>query len=86
VDESRAPAATNPGYGLQWWLDAGGESFRAEGLFGQRIIVVPELDLVVATNTTPGGEPGPMVDTVLAAFRGDPIPRPAPAGGLPASR
>jgi CubicO group peptidase (beta-lactamase class C family) len=86
VDESRAPAATNPGYGLQWWLTDGGELFRAEGLFGQRIIVVPELDLVVATNTTPGGEPGPMVDTVLAAFRGDPIPPPAPAGTLPASR
>jgi CubicO group peptidase (beta-lactamase class C family) len=86
VDESRAPAATNPGYGLQWWLDAGGESFRAEGLFGQRIIVVPDLDLVVATNTTPGGEPGPLVDTVLAAFRGEPIAPPAAAGALPASR
>jgi CubicO group peptidase (beta-lactamase class C family) len=87
VDESRAPAATNPGYGLQWWLDAGGESFRAEGLFGQRIIVVPDLDLVVATNTTPGGEPGPLVDTVLAAFRGEPIAPPAAAAGaLPASR
>jgi len=77
VDESRAPAAANPGYGLQWWLQPDG-AFRAAGLFGQLIVVVPDLDLVVAANTTPGGAPDPVIDTVLASFAGEPLPAPAP--------
>ena len=57
VDESRVPAPTNPEYGLQWWLFEDGGAFSAEGLFGQRIVVVPEHDLVIAVNTTSGGDP-----------------------------
>jgi Beta-lactamase len=90
VDESRAPAATNPGYGLQWWLDAdNNEWFRAAGLFGQFVVVEPDLDLVIAANTTAGGDPAPMIDTVLAAFAGEPLaaaPPTSPPVTLPASR
>ena len=86
VDESRAPAASNPGYGLQWWLDADRDGwFRAAGLFGQYVVVEPDLDLVIAANTTAGGDPAPMIDAVLAAFAGEPLPT-SPPGTLPASR
>ena len=67
VDESRVPAATNPEYGLHWRLAA--ETFSAEGLFRQRIVVIPELDLVIATNSTNGGDPDPMVRTIVDEFR-----------------
>lgn len=68
VDESRRPAPTNPGYGLQWWLSEDGRSFSAEGLFGQRIVIVPAHDLVIATNTTQGGDSVRMTDAILAAL------------------
>ena len=42
--------------------------FSAEGLFGQRIVVVPGADLVIATNSTQGGDPITMVDAILTAF------------------
>ena len=42
--------------------------FSAEGLFGQRIVVVPSLDLVVAANSTSGGDPYTMVGAILGAF------------------
>jgi CubicO group peptidase (beta-lactamase class C family) len=88
VDESRVPAATNPEYGLQWWLNPDGRSFRAEGLFGQRIVVVPRLDLVVAVNSTAGSDPHTMIDTVLALFAGQPVPGADPqvAASLPPTR
>ncbi len=76
VDESRVPAATEPGYGLQWWLRADGLVFSAEGLFGQRIVVVPGSDLVIATNSTNGGDPFRMTDIVLTAFGVPPAPGP----------
>lgn len=68
VDESRIPASTNESYGLQWWLDADGTSFSAEGLFGQRIVVVPGQDLVIATNSTAGGDPFTMVTALRYAL------------------
>ena len=37
---------TGTGYGYQWWID-GPDYYHAEGLYGQFIIVWPELDLVV---------------------------------------
>ena len=67
IDETRVPAATNPQYGLHWWMFQPG-AFSAEGLFGQRIVVVPSLDLVIAANSTSGGDPYTMVDAILAAF------------------
>ena len=68
IDETRVPAVTNPAYGLQWWLAADGSSFSAEGLFGQRIVIVPDADLVIATNTTNGGDSFTMVEAVRTAF------------------
>lgn len=68
IDESRTPAPTNPEYGLQWWLRPDGRVFAARGLFGQRIVVVPEADLVIAVNTTIGGDPDPPINAVLEAF------------------
>ena len=66
VDQGRVPAATNPQYGLHWWLSSQG--FSAEGLFRQRIVVVPDEDLVIATNSTNGGDPDPMVRTITEQF------------------
>jgi CubicO group peptidase (beta-lactamase class C family) len=68
VDQSRSPASTNGQYGLQWWLNPNGRSFQAEGLFGQRIVVVPGLDLVIASNSTAGGDPYTMIEAVLPLF------------------
>lgn len=68
IDETRVPATTQANYGLQWWLAADGRSFSAEGLFGQRIIVVPDDDLVVAMNTTQGGDSTTPADVILAQF------------------
>lgn len=76
VDESRVPAATNPTYGLQWWLADDGTSFSAEGLFGQRIVVVPDQDLVIATNSTGGGDPFTLVTALRYALSAA-----APPGG-----
>jgi CubicO group peptidase (beta-lactamase class C family) len=67
VDQTRVPSATNPEYGLHWWLTP--DSFSAEGLFRQRIVVEPDLDLVIATNSTNGGDPDPMVRTIVEQFR-----------------
>ena len=71
VDETRVPAATNDAYGLHWWLAPSGDGFSAEGLFRQRIVVVPALDLVIATNSTNGGAPDPIVDEIIAQFTAD---------------
>ncbi len=68
IDESRVPASTNVEYGLQWWLRPDGRVFSAAGLFGQRIVVVPDKDLVMAVNTTNGGDAESLVDAVLYAF------------------
>jgi CubicO group peptidase (beta-lactamase class C family) len=76
IDETRVPATTNSSYGLQWWLGADGASFAAEGLFGQRIVVIPGADLVIATTSTSGGDPYTMVGAIRAAFG---VPEPPPA-------
>lgn len=68
IDESRVPAASNASYGLQFWLSEDGTSFSAEGLFGQRIIIVPGDDLVIVTNSTAGGDPYTMVERIRAAL------------------
>ncbi len=43
-------------YGYQWWVKKvdGCKSFRARGKRGQFIVVVPELDLVIAVTSNPG--------------------------------
>ncbi len=45
VDYARTPSPTNPGYGSGFWLD--GDRFWAAGLQGQRVVIVPEHDLVI---------------------------------------
>jgi CubicO group peptidase (beta-lactamase class C family) len=69
VDYSRSPSNTNAGYGAQWWLDNQRGFFRAAGLFGQHIVVVPRLDLVFVINTLAGGDSFTLLDTVYEAFR-----------------
>lgn len=66
IEQTREPAPTNPQYGLHWWR--GPASFSAEGLFGQRIVVVPGADLVLAINSTQGGDPFTLGNAILAAF------------------
>jgi CubicO group peptidase (beta-lactamase class C family) len=68
VDASRSPSTTNEAYGLQWWMNGPQGTFAALGLFGQQIIVSPELDLVIVTTSTSGGDPFPLSNTVYDQF------------------
>ncbi len=69
VDASRSPSSTNPSYGLQWWMSGPPGTFAAEGLFGQRIIVAPELDLVIVMTSTEGGDPFALGNAVYERVR-----------------
>jgi CubicO group peptidase (beta-lactamase class C family) len=71
VDESRSPSSTNSSYGLQWWLDGEAGTFSAIGLWGQMIIVSPELDLVIVATSTDGGDPYTLTNTVRELFAPD---------------
>jgi CubicO group peptidase (beta-lactamase class C family) len=79
-------ATTPPGqgedYGYGWWLarpDAEVNSFNADGRNGQKIVVVPALELV-AVMTGGGGNWDEVDDTFAAAMRGnEPLPA-NPAG------
>jgi CubicO group peptidase (beta-lactamase class C family) len=56
VDYARTPSVTNDDYGSGFWLDSYTEGgFSAEGFRGQKVIVVPDHDLVVVVlaNTIP---------------------------------
>lgn len=74
VEESLTPVADQERYGYQWWLgfadDVEGipdDAFRAQGLDGQWIYVVPSLDLVVVRNGTYVKSPDePVADPALA--------------------
>ena len=81
------------GYGYQWWVKKvdGCNSFRAWGRRGQFIVVVPELDLVIAVTSNPG-QPhpptsihyNPLFDLVAAAVkRNRPPKKPLVAVDLP---
>jgi CubicO group peptidase (beta-lactamase class C family) len=59
--EQQIQAVSHPlygtfGYGFQWWVKQvdGYSSYRAWGRRGQYIVVVPELDLVIAVTSNPG--------------------------------
>lgn len=69
LDAATAPSPALAAYGYQWWLDPDGDWFAARGLFGQLILVVPELDLVIVANTTQGGNSETPAMTALDAFR-----------------
>ena len=67
IDETREPAPTMAGYGLHWWL--GPDTLAAVGLFGQRIVVVPEADLVVVINAAFDDEGAlALGNEIVAAF------------------
>jgi CubicO group peptidase (beta-lactamase class C family) len=68
IDSTRAPTSGNPAYGAHWWLFDPPGSFRAMGLFGQQIVVVPALDLVVVTTATAGGTSMPVARAIVDEF------------------
>lgn len=68
VDVVRTPSPAHEGYGGQFWLNPDG-SFEMIGFGGQRVAIVPALDLVVV------GTDGVPTYSVVEAFRGA-----APAG------
>lgn len=70
IDETRVPASTSAVYGLQWWLNEHDHTFEANGAFGQRIVVQPELDLVIAVNNF-GGDECTLVGAFLTEFSGE---------------
>ena len=80
VDEARTPRSEVPSdqgggsYGWQWWIsddDLG--TFSADGYEGQRILVVPALDLVIVRLGKTPAEHGPALETycrdLVDAFR-----------------
>jgi CubicO group peptidase (beta-lactamase class C family) len=81
------------GYGYQWWVKKvdGCSSFRAWGRRGQFIVVVPELDLVIAVTSEIAPHPptaihySPLFDLVAASVqRKRPPKKPLKAVELPA--
>jgi CubicO group peptidase (beta-lactamase class C family) len=93
IQASRSPLYGTFGYGYQWWVkDVDGcSSFRAWGRRGQFIVVVPDLDLVLAvTSETAQPHPPtsthytPLFDLVAVAVQRKRPPRePLKAVGLP---
>jgi CubicO group peptidase (beta-lactamase class C family) len=80
------------GYGYQWWVKKidGCSSFRAWGRRGQFIVVVPELDLVIAVTSETAPHPptsihySPLFDLVAASVqRKRPPKKPLKAVELP---
>ena len=51
-------------YGYQWWVNSLLQSYEAHGLYAQRLIVIPEYDLVVVFTAQIEGEP-PYDDLIL---------------------
>ena len=81
------------GYGYQWWVKEvdGCRSFRAWGRRGQYIVVVPELDLVIAVTSNPqmphpptSIHYSPLFDLVATAVKRErPVKVPLKPVGLP---
>jgi len=78
IQANRHPVYGSFGYGYQWWVKEvdGCSSFRAWGRRGQFIVVVPELDLVIAVTSNPA-QPhpptsihySPLFDLVAASVK-----------------
>jgi CubicO group peptidase (beta-lactamase class C family) len=74
-------STVGPAYGYQWWVYADG-SYAAHGYLGQRIVVVPHLQMVVVvTGRLPADEPRLLIDSFIvpAARSLEPLP-PNPEG------
>ena len=69
VEYSRTPSPSNAQYGAQWWMFRDG-AFEARGLFGQVVLVSPRNDLVMAINTTSGGDADTLLGAVYPMFDG----------------
>jgi CubicO group peptidase (beta-lactamase class C family) len=67
IDAVRSPGPANDRYGLHWNLRTDG-GFAAIGLFGQQVVVLPHLDLVVVTASAPESDPFTLVDTIIEEF------------------
>lgn len=73
------PVGDDEGYGYGWWVSLPDEEtqyFQAEGREGQRILVVPSLDVVIVT--TGGGFEFDDIEPYIGAAIGD-LKRPLPA-------
>jgi CubicO group peptidase (beta-lactamase class C family) len=75
IDYARTPTAPAPGpeedgpYGAHWWLDRWGPgSFAATGYEGQRIILRPDIDLVLVRNGVTPYETRASVETWTVAL------------------
>jgi CubicO group peptidase (beta-lactamase class C family) len=44
-------------YGYQWWVNSQLQSYEAHGLYAQRLVVIPEYDLIVVFTAEIEGEP-----------------------------
>jgi CubicO group peptidase (beta-lactamase class C family) len=80
VEASIAPQVNAHGaasyYGYQWWVRGSG-IFAAHGFRGQRIFVVPDLEMVVVfTADLPGSEPSMLLSNYIlpAARSSEPLP------------
>ena len=67
VEYSHLPSPRNPQYGAQWWMFRD-DAFEARGLFGQIVMVSQANDLVVAINTTSGGDADTLIGSVYDTF------------------
>lgn len=50
MSASTAPSPGEPGYGFMWWLNGDGR-FGASGIFGQKIFIDPETNVVIAAHS-----------------------------------
>jgi CubicO group peptidase (beta-lactamase class C family) len=73
VDYERTPFVDAPEYGAQWWVGQDASlprTFYADGFNGQRIVVVPDLDLVVVVLSNDGTDlPDRTARAMVDAFR-----------------
>jgi hypothetical protein len=79
----QVPTGGADDYGFGWWVSSSSREptyFRADGTYGQRILVVPSLDLVVVT-TGGGFSPDRIFESIASAAADDSSALPAnPAG------
>jgi CubicO group peptidase (beta-lactamase class C family) len=68
IDYVRTPTPDNAAYGAHWWLLGGPDTFSAQGLFGQQVVIDVGNDLVVVTTATLGGDSRTVALVLLDQF------------------
>ncbi len=53
--KNQLPDSWDTKYGFQFWMNPDGKSFRADGKYGQYIIILPEMDMVIAVQSLDSG-------------------------------